>query len=79
MYPDDQQARQMLAASMETIDSYYKERGIFQDRFGLKEMHDSEPPRVNPALQQKARRYAEQSVAQVRRHVFPTHGLLGLV
>jgi len=35
MYPDDQQARQMLAESMETIDRYYKERGIFQDRFGF--------------------------------------------
>jgi maleamate amidohydrolase len=35
MYPDDQQARQLLAESMETIDRYYKERGIFQDRFGF--------------------------------------------
>ena len=35
MYPDDQQARQMLAEAMETIDRYYKERGIFQDRFGF--------------------------------------------
>ncbi len=35
MYPDDEQARQMLAEAMETIDRYYKERGIFQDRFGF--------------------------------------------
>ena len=35
MYPDDKQARQMLAEAMETIDRYYKERGIFQDRFGF--------------------------------------------
>jgi len=35
MHPDDQQARQLLAESMETIDRYYKERGIFQDRFGF--------------------------------------------
>jgi len=35
VYPDDQQARQLLAESMETIDRYYKERGIFQDRFGF--------------------------------------------
>ncbi len=35
MYPDDVQANQLLAEAMETIDRYYKERGIFQDRFGF--------------------------------------------
>jgi len=35
MYPDDKQAEQMLAEAMETIDRYYQERGIFQDRFGF--------------------------------------------
>ena len=53
--------------------------GIFQERYGLKELYDSEPPEVDPGLQQEARHYAEQSVAQVRRHVFPTHGLRRLV
>ena len=53
--------------------------GTFQERYGLKELYDSEPPRVDPGLQGEARRYAEQSVTQVRRHVFPAHGLMGLV
>jgi nicotinamidase-related amidase len=35
MYPDDQQAQQMLGDALETIDRYYKDRGIFQDRVGF--------------------------------------------
>ena len=33
----DQQAEAMLAEALQTIDDYYKERGIFQDRFGFGE------------------------------------------
>lgn len=36
-YPDDQQATQLLAEALETIDRYYKDRGIFQDQFGFGE------------------------------------------
>ena len=32
---NDQQAEQTLAEAMQSIDEYYKERGIFQDRFGF--------------------------------------------
>ncbi|MFP6770472.1 MAG: isochorismatase family protein, partial [Planctomycetaceae bacterium] len=33
----DEAAAEQLAAAMETIDAYYRERGIFQDRFGFGE------------------------------------------
>ena len=50
----------------------------FQERHDLKELWDPEPPQIEPGLRQDARRYAEESLGQVRRLVFPTHGLLGL-
>lgn len=33
----DQEAERQLAAAMKSIDDYYRERGIFQDRFGFGE------------------------------------------
>ena len=35
MYPDDQQAAEMMADALKIMDQYYKDRGIFQDRFGF--------------------------------------------
>jgi len=35
MFPDDQHAEQMLADAMQSVDAYYRSRGIFQDRFGF--------------------------------------------
>ncbi len=35
MYPDDDQAAAMMADAMKTMESYYQDRGIFQDRFGF--------------------------------------------
>ena len=35
MYPDNDQAAAMMADAMKTMESYYQERGIFQDRFGF--------------------------------------------
>ncbi len=35
MYPDNDQAAAMMADAMKTMESYYRERGIFQDRFGF--------------------------------------------
>lgn len=35
MYPDDDQARELLSEALETMDRYYKERGIFQNRSGF--------------------------------------------
>ena len=33
----DEQARQQIAAALQSIEEYYRERGIFQDRFGFGE------------------------------------------
>ncbi|MEC9003604.1 MAG: isochorismatase family protein [Planctomycetota bacterium] len=35
MYPDNDQAAAMMADAMKTMESYYQDRGIFQDRFGF--------------------------------------------
>jgi acetoin utilization protein AcuC len=50
----------------------------FQERHSLKTLRDPEPPQIEPGLRRDARRYAEESLGQVRRLVFPIHGLLGL-
>ena len=31
----DEQARELLGEAMRRVDAYYKQRGIFQDRFGF--------------------------------------------
>ncbi|MEO1999479.1 MAG: hypothetical protein ABGZ17_29890, partial [Planctomycetaceae bacterium] len=33
----DLEARQLLSEAMRSVDAYYRERGIFQDRFGFGE------------------------------------------
>ncbi len=35
MYPDDQQAAEMMADALKIMNQYYEDRGIFQDRFGF--------------------------------------------
>ncbi len=35
MYPDDQQAAEMMNEALKIMDQYYEDRGIFQDRFGF--------------------------------------------
>lgn len=37
MSHSDLEARQLLSEAMESVDTYYRERGIFQDRFGFGE------------------------------------------
>lgn len=37
MYPNDDQAVAMMAEAMQTMETYYRDRGIFQDRFGFGE------------------------------------------
>ncbi|GBD10577.1 Acetoin utilization protein AcuC [bacterium HR23] len=46
----------------------------FQERYGIPRLRDEERP-VDTARQPIARRYAEEAVAQVKRLVFPLHGL----
>ncbi|MFN3974703.1 MAG: acetoin utilization protein AcuC [Dehalococcoidia bacterium] len=46
----------------------------FRERYGVHRLQDEERPQ-NKARQHTVRRYAEQSVAQVKRLVFPLHGL----
>jgi len=47
----------------------------FRDRYGLKTLSDADVPRLDAEAKRRARRFAERSVAEVKRLVFPRHGL----
>jgi UDP-N-acetylmuramyl tripeptide synthase len=47
----------------------------YQERYGMKRLRDPEPPQVDSQMRDQARRYAEQTVAEVKRTIFPRHGL----
>jgi hypothetical protein len=46
----------------------------FRERYGIARLRDEERP-PDPSRLRFARRYAEASVAQVKRLLFPLHGL----
>ena len=50
----------------------------YQERYGLRRLRDEDPPPLAPDVERDVRRYAQESVAEVRRLVFPQHGLGGL-
>jgi len=47
----------------------------YEDLYGLKRLRDTERPHLDSQTKQQARRFAEESVAAVKRLVFPYHGL----
>jgi acetoin utilization protein AcuC len=47
----------------------------YQERYGIKRLRDPDPPQVDSQMRDQARRYAEQTVAEVKRTIFPRHGL----
>ncbi len=47
----------------------------YRELYGLKRLRDKEKPRLDDRVKQQARRFAEESVAAVKRLVFPYHGL----
>ena len=47
----------------------------YQERYGLKRLRDEPGPQLSPATRQQARKFAEDSVAAIRRLIFPVHGL----
>ncbi len=47
----------------------------YQERYGLKRLRDERGPQLTPASQAQARKFAEDSVAAIRKQVFPMHGL----
>jgi acetoin utilization protein AcuC len=47
----------------------------YQELYGIKKLRDTEKPRLDSRIKQQARRFAEESVAGVKRLVFPYHGL----
>jgi acetoin utilization protein AcuC len=49
----------------------------FQEKYGLKLLLDTPPADTDLARRAQARRYAEESVAAVRRTIFPFHNLSG--
>ena len=47
----------------------------YQELYGLKRLRDTETPRLSDTARRRARRFAEETVAAVKRLVFPYHGL----
>ena len=47
----------------------------YRGRYGLQRLHDVEEPRVDAAARDTARSFAEKSVAEIKRLIFPRHGL----
>jgi acetoin utilization protein AcuC len=45
----------------------------YQELYGLKRLRDTEKPRIDSRVKKEARRFAEESVAAVKRLVFPYH------
>lgn len=47
----------------------------YQDKYGLRYLRDRERPDIDAARKQKVQREVEQTVAEVKRFIFPVHGL----
>ncbi|MBI2917731.1 MAG: acetoin utilization protein AcuC [Chloroflexi bacterium] len=47
----------------------------YQEQYGLKSLRDGNGPELSAATKAQARKFAEETVAAVRRQVFPIHGL----
>jgi acetoin utilization protein AcuC len=50
----------------------------FRSEYGLDRLDDPEPPPLSPDVAEQVRKYAENSVAEVKRTIFPAHGLSAL-
>ncbi len=47
----------------------------YQELYGIKRLRDNAKPRLDSRIKQQARRFAEETVAEVKKLVFPYHGL----
>ncbi|MFQ5860157.1 MAG: acetoin utilization protein AcuC [Dehalococcoidia bacterium] len=47
----------------------------YQERYGLQRLRDADGPRVEESVCREAQHFAQQSVSQVQRLIFPIHGL----
>ncbi|MBI2304437.1 MAG: acetoin utilization protein AcuC [Chloroflexi bacterium] len=47
----------------------------YQERYGVKKLLDTSPPPWDAAVQGEARGFAQESVAEIKRTIFPIHGL----
>jgi acetoin utilization protein AcuC len=50
----------------------------FRSEYDLDRLDDPEPPPLSPDVAEQVRKYAENSVAEVKRTIFPAHGLSAL-
>jgi len=48
----------------------------YQERYGIKRLRDAERPRIDDATKDRVRRFAQATVEEVKRRVFPFHHLL---
>ena len=47
----------------------------YREKYGLTQLSDPEGPQIDVGMQREARRFAEKSVLDIQRTVFPIHGL----
>lgn len=51
----------------------------FQERYGITYLRDNEQPRIKKGLKDQARRFAEDSVSEIKRLIYPFHGLSSFI
>jgi len=47
----------------------------YQERYGLKNLRDQEIPTIDPGVLAQARRFAEETVGEIEKRIFPMHGI----
>jgi len=47
----------------------------YREKYGLTQLSDAEGPQIDEGMRKEARRFAEKSVLDIQRTVFPIHGL----
>lgn len=48
---------------------------VIKEKYGIKRLHDNEGPNIDPATREQCFRAAREVVAELKRTVFPIHGL----
>ena len=47
----------------------------YQERYGLKNLRDQDIPTIDPGVLAQARRFAEETVGEIEKRIFPMHDI----
>jgi len=47
----------------------------YREQYGLRKLRDVNKPQLDSKVKERARSFAAESVAEVKRRIFPRHGL----